>query len=542
MSYFTPPPTAGAPWPRTAQFPQPQPGMTMQPPALSQPALSPSNLQQQNPMFAMMAMMQQMHSLPQTFSQQHAQQAAAPVSEPQKMPMPQASDNSLIAQILYEQTKRGLTYKAALESLHGHNGIAAYAWKDHFLENKQVVDDLVNKIRAHASSVSRVKHEPHTSSSTVQDARNRDSREVNKIRSHSKERATGKEKPKEVTPTLPTKAKRENGADREKPKVKAKEFESEGLSRRTLNSLSSTPAQSLLVLVPPGVPIDHHTGLPAAPPRSPSPPVANPGQKYTDQDEIFFFKRIAYDLARDPDLSKASLCDILAEKAPHHSSLSWRTYWTRKDDVADKMLFLTQLDDEDREKAIQSWKTGTSVTADNASRPRKARRVTYKESSDSESSGSRSESTHSQGKKDSDDNDEDAVGSTDDDEELGEAGTPFTIAETRVLAKHIATVPDWYKGHREWDTFCSTYTQRTPASWKEFYRRKTKDIDVLAKRYIRRTKKERSVSVQRGRPSWLPRTVTPTSLGGDSYFKRRYNSTGSRDRSEDKRARFEGSH
>lgn len=46
----------------------------------------------------------------------------AQVVEPQRMPIPQVADNSLIAQIVYEQTKRGLTYKAALESLHGVRG------------------------------------------------------------------------------------------------------------------------------------------------------------------------------------------------------------------------------------------------------------------------------------------------------------------------------------------------------------------------------------------------------------------------------------
>ncbi|THH11199.1 hypothetical protein EW145_g823 [Phellinidium pouzarii] len=492
MSYFTPPPTAGVSWSQTVHHPRTShsasPMQSMGPgPGAPLPTPSPSNVPQHpnmhNPMFAMMAMMQQMQSLPQNYPQQPAQpQLSTPALEPQ-MPVPQASDNSLIAQILYEQTKRGLTYKAALESLHGHNGIAAYAWKDYFLENKQVVDDLVNKLKIQASVAARVKPESQDVS-RVRDSHHRDRQEIKRRRSYSREAVPRKEKLTEAMSAPVVKVKIEKDTTDRKLKAKAKTFENEGSSRRTLNSLSSTPSQSLLALIPSGVPIDPYTGLPAAPPRSPSPPVANPGQKYTDQDDIFFFKRIAYDLARNPDLSKANLCDILAEKAPHHSALSWRTYWVRKEDVADKMVLLTQLDEEDRKEVIRSWKTGKSVSANGVTYPRKAPKVTYKESSSSESSRSVSESAYSDG--DSDNGDEDAVGSTDDDEELGEAGSPFTIAEIRALAKYIVTVHEyWYDGHKEWGTFCSAHTQRTPASWKEFYRRRatgtySDDMSILS--------------------------------------------------------------
>ena len=90
----------------------------------------------QNPMFAMMAMMQQMQQFvqhqPQLSSQVPAlapapilapapapTPALAPLSAQQDHSVPQATDNRLIAQIIYEQTKRGKTYKFALESMHG---------------------------------------------------------------------------------------------------------------------------------------------------------------------------------------------------------------------------------------------------------------------------------------------------------------------------------------------------------------------------------------------------------------------------------------
>ena len=62
---------------------------------------------------------------------------------------------------------------------------------------------------------------------------------------------------------------------------------------------------------------------------------------------------------------------------------------------------------------------------------------------------------------------------SDDEVQLGAAGSAFTIAEKRALAKHIASVPDWLNGRREWDSFfvavspCDSpelnwITQRTP--------------------------------------------------------------------------------
>lgn len=91
--------------------------------------------------------------------------------------------------------------------------------------------------------------------------------------------------------------------------------------RRTLNSLASTPGVGFLATVPTGVPIDAKTGLPAAPSRSPSPPPldtnntdARGARRFTEADARFFFKRVAYDLARDPELTKADLFDLLAEK------------------------------------------------------------------------------------------------------------------------------------------------------------------------------------------------------------------------------------
>lgn len=237
-----------------------------------------------------------------------------------------------------------------LTSREKHNGIAAYAWKDHFLEHKQAIDDLVNKLKEQASTAATtwIKLEPQRSSNAPVDSQSisanaasrkcsdslppRAGSETKREKMHVKEKSepdSRKEKihtresseprrPKLVktssqshTGTSMKKVQESNGKRaKSNPKVVA----TQGSSRRTLNSLSSTPSQTLLASVPAGVPIDSHTGLPAAPSRSPSPPPADAGHKYTEQDAIFFFKRVAYDLHRDSDLTKAQLCDILGEK------------------------------------------------------------------------------------------------------------------------------------------------------------------------------------------------------------------------------------
>lgn len=254
------------------------------------------------------------------------------------------------------------TYLHTSDSYQKHNGIAAYAWKDHFLEHKQAIDDLVDKLKEQAST-SWIKLEPHRSSSTrVDDDTSisaqattkkvpasvppRASAEPKKKELHVREKVEDeprKEKPYQreesesrrskstkaasLQPTAPVKkAKEETNGKPNKPGTK--EISTGGSSRRTLNSLSSTPAQTLLALIPAGVPIDSHTGLPAAPSRSPSPPPYEPTHKYTEQDAVYFFKRIAYDLKRDSDLTKANLCDILGEKVCTN-----RSAYTRKTDL-----------------------------------------------------------------------------------------------------------------------------------------------------------------------------------------------------------------
>lgn len=202
-------------------------------------------------------------------------------------------------------------------------------------------------------------------------------------------------------------------------------------------------------------------------------------------------------------------------QAPHHTLASWKTYWTKQEHVADKMVFLTQLDDEDKEVAIRAWRGDDSKSVA-VSKRRKTAKVSYKETSDSEvieiestsveeetsmspkstpNDGSNleevkheeeklkeekgeeetneekkndgdkngnKEASHSGSEDDDgadadsdelDDSDDDTMDSTDIEQDLGQAGKPFTKGEIRAMAKHIMSTPGWYEGNKDWHTF-----------------------------------------------------------------------------------------
>ena len=295
----------------------------------------------QGAFLAMMAMMQHMQQ------QNVSPQLPPPYPQPphfhpemQQAPVPQESDDNTLAQVLFEQTARGYTYKAALESLHGvrdafplcsssflskytviqHRNIAAFAWKDYYLENKPKIDAIVVAIRARNLPTPAIKTERESSTSVLNGdihVRKKARKSETPIRSESSDAKPNKmPRASSSTPVLKTKV----------TKVKAdtpveSDRASSSSRRRTINSLASTPGLGFLSTVPAGVAIDAEVGLPAAPSRSPSPPIPDPDNttargalRFTEADARFFFRRIAYDLARDPDLTKLDLCEILAEK------------------------------------------------------------------------------------------------------------------------------------------------------------------------------------------------------------------------------------
>lgn len=106
LSFYTPPPAAASP-----PLHQLQSGSAAPYPNAQQNG-TPGYQGQDAVMAAVAAVMQ--------LQQTHY----TPPFQPQvQIPVPQASDDNTLAQIIYEQTARGFTYKAALESLHGVCGL-----------------------------------------------------------------------------------------------------------------------------------------------------------------------------------------------------------------------------------------------------------------------------------------------------------------------------------------------------------------------------------------------------------------------------------
>lgn len=187
------------------------------------------------------------------------------------------------------------------------DGYAAYAWKDFYLEHKERVDQLVDDFKsrtirptAHSNDVKRELSASVSLSTSV-----KDSVESQQQRNRSKESSNP---PKGVK-------------GKSKGKSQTKDEVSISASRRkTFNSLSVTPADNLLALVPSGVAIDAHTGLPAAPSQRPTAPTSiisrgfrGRGNAYTEEDTAFFYQLVAWELANNSDATKGSICELLSE-------------------------------------------------------------------------------------------------------------------------------------------------------------------------------------------------------------------------------------
>ncbi|KAJ7467255.1 hypothetical protein B0H11DRAFT_2029414 [Mycena galericulata] len=110
--------------------------------------------------------------------------------------------------------------------------------------------------------------------------------------------------------------------------------------RQTINSLTSyPPAYSDLIPAPCA-----ELRIPDPPSRSPSPPTEviphnrGGGNKFTPHDRAYFTKFIQWRLKGDPTLVRHELCELLAEKAPHHNPTSWSSYWSSHHELPDKIL------------------------------------------------------------------------------------------------------------------------------------------------------------------------------------------------------------
>jgi len=271
--------------------------------------------------------------------------------------------------------------------------------------------------------------------------------------------------------------------------------------RRTQNSLSAPTAIFDDRLPPPNTEVR----VPPPPSRSPSPPrhivPQGRGNKYTPEDRDFFIRFISWRLKFNPSLTRVDLCEQLAEKAPHHTSQSWASYWSNHHDLPDKILAAAHgeaygSEDEDESES----------SADDKDEFPLKRRPKYYESSISSGEDRLSTSVDDarESSEEDEDDDDDGPVRVYSESDMGTKGSPFTDADLYITAKYVASFPDFENvtARERWDPYNELHPQRSAKAWTEYYRRYEHAIKRLAAKIRRQEKSNGSIDSRRARPSW----------------------------------------
>ncbi|KAF8445798.1 hypothetical protein L210DRAFT_992200 [Boletus edulis BED1] len=383
------------------------------------------------------------------------------------------NDDTTIAQALHESRQSGKTYRQALEGLHGVNNHAANLWKDYYLDHHDRIDLLVSRLAEQPKTVKKPfvpsKSPPRISVEAT---------------SHQVARKRHMSPPRPSSPSPPRQSPKKKGRSGPSQASRRKRATPQSVTtatstltrppnrpRATFNSLSAPlPSNDFPNLMPPQV----HIPLPEPPSRSPTPPstvqVGTNGNKYTKEDREYFLKFLVWRLKQNPLLTKKELCELLHEKAPHHSATSWSSHWHQRHDIADK-IFATyhnnsdadaeddedQQDEEEEVEVEEEMKNdqdddahSEAMSADEASRDRKV--------------VIRSEGTFS---------DFGDADTEEDEADMGEPGSSFSRGDWRILARFIAKNHwDEVSPKERWKAFTEAHeTKRPGKSWAEFYRR-----------------------------------------------------------------------
>lgn len=403
------------------------------------------------------------------FPQQMLQEAAFAMTAPVE-----PADEKILLQALVESRSRRGTYKDALNGLHGRNGHPASLWKDYYLDHKDRLDETISVYLNPPKVALQAIKKPSPSAYKT-----------------------------ETSPVIPPRAppKRQTPSDRSGHRTPQPTTG----KRNTINSLTA-PAPVFGDRLPaPNAEIQ----IPDPPSRSPTPPnIVVPhrgrGNKYTPEDREFFLKFIAWRLKGDPTLTRNDLCALLAEKAPHHTSQSWASYWSNRHDLPDKILAAAKGDDYDSNESDSEEEEKITVR----------RRPKYHDSSsEDEDEEEGEEDDKADAAAESDDNDDEPI-KVWSESEMGPKGGPFTDADLYVTASYLASFPnfDEASGKERWQPYSESFPQRSAKSWAEYYRRNESSL----RRLVRKMKKQghvvsgesSSIHTQRGRPSWASADTT----------------------------------
>jgi hypothetical protein len=142
----------------------------------------------------------------------------------------------------------------------------------------------------------------------------------------------------------------------------------------------------------------------------------------------------------------------VSPKAPHHTVMSWSSHWHGRHDLADKILASAR-----NELSADS----DDGDADQSNEPPTASRRRYKDDDDSSAASSESAS------EDEDEDEEDSgsdysdgsvsleADTEDDVNNMGGRGGSFTKSDIRIMAKYIASNPEFFllTGRGRWEPF-----------------------------------------------------------------------------------------
>jgi hypothetical protein len=196
-------------------------------------------------------------------------------------------------------------------------------------------------------------------------------------------------------------------------------------------------------------------------------PSGRPGHIYTRSDRDFFVDFIQYELARDPELGKQELCDMLYAKAPHHSAESWKSHWSSRHAVADNILRLAAERVAARDRAANR-SAADALVDDHPSTKKIAPRAAL--TSRPQPASTAPAKVRVETPSDSEDDGEDvATDWSDQDEEPGHMGgrdAVLTEVDMRAMAKYIARheISEWkgLKNRTRWLPFAElvSYCER----------------------------------------------------------------------------------
>ncbi|KAF8203835.1 hypothetical protein BJ912DRAFT_941171 [Pholiota molesta] len=353
------------------------------------------------------------NDLPQQLQQQHSQHSDSAMSgrqilqEAYAMSAPvEAADEPFLLTKLLDASRRGESYKDSLNSMHGKNGHSASLWKDYYLDHKGRIDAWI--------AMCLQKEKEKANEAGMNGAKRSASSDVERVRTS----IPSIKKPSPASfkrePSPPSRLSAVAPPVKRTYNKKVKHHS----KRSTINSITA--------------PAPVFGSHPRSPSRSPTPPT-----RYTPEDREYFIKFVGWRLKQNPSLTRNELCDLIAQKAPHHTAQSWASHWSNNHDVPDKILAAA------RGEEVPGV-DGSSSEEESAPM---ARRPKYKDVTTSEEeSGSEDE-----GDDDDDDDDDDVVDHLINDKpirrysetQMSHRGAAFNDADMYVTAKYISSLPNW---------------------------------------------------------------------------------------------------